>query len=217
MCSIVKNEPTILPAPWSHSANRSGGDRLVTPKAGSVAARNNNPGNIKAVGDQARDAQGFRIFATLAEGQAAMRGTIERKIDKGYDTIAKLITAYEGTDAKKDPHATAAYIDRVTKLTGKGMSDKLNAADIAAVINAMTIVESALPNSAMRGPPSGATPGIGGNTNNTSTASTNNTTTVSAPITINPPAGADPTAIASQTVSALSRKIAVAQANTGQG
>jgi hypothetical protein len=197
--------------------DRSGGDRLVTPKAGSVAARNNNPGNIKAVGDQARDAQGFRIFATLAEGQAAMRGTIERKIDKGYDTIAKLITAYEGTDAQKDPHATAAYIDRVSKLTGKGMSDKLNAADIAAVINAMTIVESALPNSAMRGPPSGATPGIGGNTNNTSTASTNNSTSVSAPINIYPAAGADPSAIANQTVSALSRKIAVAQANAGQG
>jgi hypothetical protein len=183
---------------------------------GSRAARNNNPGNIKAVGGQASDAQGFRIFATLAEGQAAMRANLERKIQQGDDTIAKLITKYEGTDAQKDPSATAAYIERVSKLTGKGMGDKITAADLQKVIDAMTVVEGGLPNAAMRGPPSGATPGVGSNTNNSSTASTNNTTTVTAPITINPPAGADPTAIANLTASALTRKIAVAQANTGQ-
>ena len=191
--------------------NRSGGEGLISPKAGSLAARNNNPGNLQ-------DKNGkFRTFATLAEGQAAMRADIEAKISKGFDTIASIITRYEGTDGKKDPYALAAYIARAVTLTGKGANQKLTAADLPALLNAMTVVESGLPNSAMRGPQSGATPGTVGRTGGTApAAAAGNTTTVTVgKIEVNS-SNADPTQVANQTGDALQRKFSVAQANTGQ-
>ena len=195
----------------SGKINRSGGDGLIAPRAGSLAARNNNPGNL-----QDRNGK-FRTFTTLAEGQAAMRSDIEAKMRKGFDTITSIITRYEGTDGKKDPYALAAYIARASKLTGKGANEKLTAADLPALLNAMTAVESKLPDSAIRGPQSGATPGAVARTGGgASAAAAGNTTNVTvAKIEVNS-SNADPTQVANQTGDALQRKISVAQANTGQ-
>lgn len=185
---------------------------LVAPKPGSLAARNNNPGNLE-------DKQGkFRQFATLAEGQAAMRADIEAKIRKGFETIQSILTRYAGTDGKKDPYALKAYIDRAVKLTGKKSGDKLTAADLPALLNAMTIVESGLPDSAMRRTPSGATPSaaVASGKIDRSGKGGGNTTTVNVEkIEVNS-SNADPTAVANQTGDALQRKITVAQANAGQ-
>jgi hypothetical protein len=192
-----------------------GGSTPVAPKAGSLAARNNNPGNLKD-----KKTGQFRTFATLAEGQAAMHDDLDYKINHGNDTIAKLIARYEGTDTKKDPNATRAYIERASKLTGKDTNAKLTEADLPALMNAMTIVESGLPNSAMRAPPSGATPSIVGSGSGSASGkidrSGGNTTNVTVnKIEVNS-SSADPTQVANQTGDALSRKITVAQANTGQ-
>jgi len=187
---------------------------LIQDAPNSRAARNNNPGNIKAVEDQRRDAQGFRIFATLAEGVEAMQKNVERRVSEGYDTITKLIAAYEGTDTQKDPKATAAYIARVARTTGLDANATITADELPAILAAMTRQEAGLKDS-RGGTPRGATPNAGAASTNTSNATSNNTT-VTAPITINPPAGADPAAIANQTASALNRKITVAQANAGQ-
>jgi hypothetical protein len=186
-------------------------DDLVAPKAGSLAARNNNPGNLE-------DRNGkFRVFATLAEGQAAMRADLEAKMGKGFETINSIITRYEGTDGKKDPYALAAYITRASALTGKGANEKLTAADIPALMNAMTVVESGLPNSAMRGPQSGATPGLVNRAGSSAPAAgASNTTTVTVgKIEVNSP-NADGAQVANATGDALQRKISVAQANAGQ-
>lgn len=187
-------------------------ESLVAPKAGTLAARNNNPGNLE-------DSNGnFRIFKTLAEGQAAQRADIEAKIRKGYDTINAIVTRYEGTDGKKDPYALAAYISRAEKLTGKDRNSKLSEGDITALINAMTVVESGLPDTAMRGGPSvGATPGAtvarGAGGNN---AQGGNTTSVQIDkIEVNS-SNANPAAVADQTGAAIQRKLTVAQANVGQ-
>jgi hypothetical protein len=177
--------------------------------------RNNNPGNIKAVGDQARDSRGFRIFDTLAEGQAAMRSNLERKIDRGNDTILKLIAAYEGTDAQKDPTATAAYINRVSRITGKDANAPITKADLPEIIRAMVAVESGTRDSALRIP--GATPSItSGAKRDAAGAAGGNTTNVTVnKIEVNSSA-ADPTQVANATGDALTRKITVAQANAGQ-
>jgi hypothetical protein len=193
-----------------------GGSAPVAPKAGTLAARNNNPGNIKD-----KKTGQFKQYATLAEGQAAMHDDLEYKINHGNDTIAKLIARYEGSDTKKDPNATRAYIERASKLTGKDTNAKLTEADLPALMNAMTIVESGLPNSAMRAPPpSGATPSIVGSGSGSASGnidrSGGNTTNVTVnKIEVNSNS-ADPTQVANQTGDALQRKITVAQANTGQ-
>ncbi len=191
-----------------------GGD-LVAPSPNSLAGRNNNPGNLKF-----KDRDEFRRFTTLAEGQVAERADLEIKMGRGLDTIAKLITAYEGKDSIRDPNATAAYIARASRLTGRGMNDPLTKSDIPSLMNAMTIVESGLPDSAMRGVQSGATPSIvsGGSRSGAGKIdrSGGNTTTVTVgKIEVNSSA-ADPAQVANQTGAALQRKISVAQANTGQ-
>ncbi len=189
------------------------------PDTRSRAERNNNPGNIKAVGNQLSDADGFRIFATLAAGQAAMLGTVERKFKKGDDTIAKLISAYEGTDTKKHPYETAAYIERASRLTGKGANEKLTEADISSLINAMVAVESKLPDSAYRAAQAGATPAItgrpGGGPVAAAPAAGNTTTVTVGKIEVHSNAS-DPNAVASATADALNRKATVTQADAGQ-
>lgn len=184
---------------------------VIAPRAGSLAARNNNPGNLQ-------DKTGkFRTFATLAEGQAAMKFDIESKMRKGFDTIQSIITRYEGTDGPKDPNALAAYIARAVKLTGKKAGEKLTAADLPALINAMTIVESGLPDSAMR-TPSGATPSAvaSGKIDRSGGTTGGNTTNVQVDKIEVHSSSADPNAVAAKTGDALGRKVTVAQANAGQ-
>lgn len=188
-------------------------DGLVAPKAGSLAARNNNPGNLE-------DSNGkFRVFATLAEGQAAMRADIEAKMRKGFDTISTIVTRYEGTDGPKDPYALKAYIERASKLTGKGANEKLTSADVTKLLNAMTVVESGLPDSAMRVQPSGATPSIvssgSGSVSGKIDRGGGNTTVTVGKIEVHSDS-ANAADVANQTGDALQRKISVAQANTGQ-
>ena len=210
-------------AKWIYSP--IGGDKLIDAigalfedAPNSRAARNNNPGNIKAVGNQPKDAQGFRIFASQEEGAQAMQANIARKLAKGNDTIKKLIEAYEGTDTRDDPKATAAYIARVQKSTGIG-DRQITEADLPSIMAAMVRQESGLMDSqhAAR-TPNGATPGIASGTVNRGTAGAS-----AAPVTnvtienqnINAPS-ADPNAVANQVGEATARKITMAQANGGQ-
>ena len=177
--------------------------------------RNNNPGNVKGVGNQPVDAQGFRIFATMQEGLEAMQGNVVRKIQKGDDTIAKLIAAYEGTDTQKDPYATAQYIARVEKSTGLERNTKLNGANFEAVIAAMIGQEGALSDAAIR-TPSITTPGLLGGRAPAEGTQGATTTTTNVQIDAIHVSSNDPQAAANATGDAIQRKLTVAQANTGQ-
>lgn len=197
---------------WKALTGDDAASTLVAPKPGTLAARNNNPGNLKdKVGH-------FRTFTTLGEGQEAMRADLTAKMRKGFDTIQSIITRYEGTDGPKDPKALAAYIARAVKLTGKKAGQKLTAADLPALMNAMTIVESSLPDSAMR-VPSGATPNAAASgkiDRSGATGGGGNTTNVQVDKIEVHSLSADPNAVANQTGDAIGRKVTVAQANAGQ-
>jgi hypothetical protein len=167
------------------------------PAPGTMAARNNNPGNIE-------DSKGNEIhYATLAEGEAALENDLRIKIQKhNMRTVAAIIDGFEGHDTKRND--IPAYIAAVQKQLGK---NDIGEGDIKALAQAITMHESPTV-------PNGATPGLaggGGGGGNTS----NSTTTVHAPITVTSNS-ADPSAVANQTVGALNRKISVAQANAGQ-
>jgi hypothetical protein len=189
---------------------------LVSSKPGARSTRNNNPGNIKAVGDQSRDAQGFRIFATMADGLAAMRALVSKRIAEGNDTISKLITRYEGSDSVNRPKETAAYIAKVEKLTGKDRNAKLTKGDLDNLLAAMIRDEAGLPAGART--PSGATPSLPSRSPSSGAAAptAGNTTNVQVDqITVNSSA-ADPAQVAAATAAALQRKVTMAQANAGQ-
>jgi hypothetical protein len=202
--------------------------RVKALKPNAHSSRNNNPGNVKAVGSQAHDAQGFRIFATMEEGIQAMMDNVARKFAKGDNTITKLINAYEGTDATKDPYATAAYIARVEKTTGRDRNATFTEADLPAIMSAMVAQEAGVTDAQLAKTPAGATPSVttkagaepspaapGAPGSTTAAAPTGNTTTVTITEMNVHSASADPAAVAEQVPAAITRKLTVAQANTG--
>ncbi|MFH6942409.1 hypothetical protein [Flavobacterium sp. FlaQc-50] len=93
--------------------------------------RNNNPGNLVRTPDawqgkipfpQSKDAR-FEQFTSLKWGLRAMLKDLIHDINKGKNTVTKLINEY----APKSENNTAAYILRVCKSIGVKPDDKITA------------------------------------------------------------------------------------------
>jgi hypothetical protein len=100
--------------------------------------RNNNPGNIKAVGNQRHDREGFRVFSTMEEGVLAANDQLARYEARGINTIEKVINTWA---PKKDKNNVEAYIKDVVADTGLRRDQPLNG-DYAGVLAAMFKHES---------------------------------------------------------------------------
>lgn len=89
---------------------------------GSLASRNNNPGNLRFAGQPGAVASGgFASFSTLAQGEDALRNQIELDASRGTDaagrpvlTVSDLIHSW----APPGENDTAAYVAAVTGATG---------------------------------------------------------------------------------------------------
>ena len=99
--------------------------------------RNNNPGNLKFAGQPGaigKDAQGFAIFRTPADGLAAMRRQLGLYRARGLDTISSIVSAWAPASAGND---TAAYIAAVSQAMHVGAQKRLNLSDPAVVSRLM--------------------------------------------------------------------------------
>jgi hypothetical protein len=101
--------------------------------------RNNNPGNIR-YGDFAykhgatgRDSGGFAIFPTMDAGIAAQRALLQTYLAQGNDTVRKVLSKY----APPSENDTTGYISEVSKKLGVGPDQRLSAANIDALSNAI--------------------------------------------------------------------------------
>jgi hypothetical protein len=104
---------------------------------GSVAYRNNNPGNLTYAGQPGATpgVGGFAAFDTLADGQAALQNQITLDATRGTDvngnpttTLAQLITSW----APPSENNTAAYIANVSATTGFDPNAPLSSLSVAA-------------------------------------------------------------------------------------
>jgi hypothetical protein len=112
----------------------------------------NNPGNIRKVasitwqGEQPGTAVGdFITFDTLVNGYRAMIKDFQTKINRGVDTLAKIITVW----APPSENDTAAYITVVSDNTGINKDAKLLASDVDTLGNIaynMSFVEHGIQN-----------------------------------------------------------------------
>lgn len=75
----------------------------------------NNPGNLRAVGNQPHDSRGFRLFRNQAEGIIGAHDQLERYSKRGINTIDKIIDTYAPASAGND---VVAYKKDVTQRTG---------------------------------------------------------------------------------------------------
>jgi len=92
--------------------------------------RNNNPGNIRKTptmwqGEVTGTDKSFKTFVSMEYGYRAMFVLLRSYIDKGYDTIEKIITRY----APPSENTTSSYIKHVTERTGISKNKKLKFSD----------------------------------------------------------------------------------------
>jgi hypothetical protein len=99
---------------------------------GTLATRNNNPGNLRFVGQAGavQGAGGFAAFPSYAAGQAALIAQIQLDASRGTDaagrpinTVADLISSWAPAG---DGNDTAAYIASVAAQTGFSPDDALD-------------------------------------------------------------------------------------------
>jgi hypothetical protein len=113
---------------------------------GSVAYRNNNPGNLNYVGQAGStgaDANGYAIFPDYATGYAALVNQIQIDASKGM-TLQQLI--YSWAPPTGDPRGTnntTAYLQSVSDATGLAPSASVQAAIAGQTSTAPGNVDSA--------------------------------------------------------------------------
>lgn len=103
--------------------------------------RNNNPGNLRAVGNQPRDREGFRVFGTMEEGVQAAEAQLGRYAARGIDTIAKIANTWAPAGDKND---VGAYVKSVAGQTGIDPNARLQPSQYHAVMAAMFKHESGM-------------------------------------------------------------------------
>lgn len=103
--------------------------------------RNNNPLNLRAVGGQNADRQGFRVFGTMEEGILAANEQLDRYAARGINTIEEIISTW----APPSENDTKAYIDNMVKETGMSATDIVEQGHRAIVLAAMAKHESGKP------------------------------------------------------------------------
>lgn len=108
-----------------------------------MAFRNNNPGNIrynpKIRGVIGRSPDGFSMFANKWSGLAAMRRLLINYIDRGFNTIDKIINRYAPAADQNKP---ATYIKFVVQKSGIAADRKLVPEDLEKIIPAMVKMET---------------------------------------------------------------------------
>ena len=92
--------------------------------------RNKNPGNIRLTNNEWLGEVGgtdlaFKTFKSMPYGYRAMFALLREYINKGYDTIEKIINRY----APSSENATEAYISTVSRRTGIAQEEVLSFAD----------------------------------------------------------------------------------------
>lgn len=97
-------------------------------KPGSVAARNNNPGNLRAWGNRPV-VNGFAQFETAAEGWAALRRQVELNIARGLtlqEFFGGKTGVYSGYAPAQDNNRPAEYARFVAQQAGVSDNVPLN-------------------------------------------------------------------------------------------
>jgi len=100
--------------------------------------RNNNPLNLRAVGDQPHDDKGFRVFNSMDEGIAAADEQLARYQKRGITTMGDMISTW----APPNENDTKAYIANMTKMTGMSATHVVAPEERATLERAMAKQES---------------------------------------------------------------------------
>lgn len=123
----------------------SGGGGATGGSGAPRSVRNNNPGNLKASaftrklpGFAGVDSGGFAIFDSPTSGAAAQGALLESYIDRGYNTVAKIVNRWAPPSDNND---TNAYIRTVASTLGVKPGDVIGKDRIAQLQSIISRVE----------------------------------------------------------------------------
>ena len=129
--NVAKWGPVLGPlvSMFENSPNNTGDTR---------AARNHNPFNIRAVGDQPRDDKGFRIFNSDNEAIVAADHQLGLYSKRGVNTVGGIISTW----APPNENNTAQYIAQMEKATHMSANHVVAPEERAQLLSAMAMKES---------------------------------------------------------------------------
>lgn len=108
--------------------------------------RNKNPGNLRGptpwLGRVGTDPQGFAIFETMEYGVRALRVDLTAKLNRGLDTVQKIITVFA---PPSDNNPTAAYIRKVSEWMNVNQTQRLTTADLPGLVDGIIRFEQGGP------------------------------------------------------------------------
>jgi hypothetical protein len=93
-------------------------------KAGSLAQRNNNPGNIRRWSPKVPVVDGFSKFPTAGEGWAALRRQVDRNVGRGL-TLYQFFAGVRDADGKVIPGKYPGYAPSADKNDPKNYAEKV--------------------------------------------------------------------------------------------
>ncbi len=104
----------IIPFGGMFAAAPEVGGASPNPSGLNRGLRNNNPLNLKAVGDQPHDDKGFRVFNSMDEGIAAADHQLGLYQSRGNNTMGGMVSTW----APPSDNNTKEYIAQMSKITG---------------------------------------------------------------------------------------------------
>jgi hypothetical protein len=123
----------------AHDAGTALEDWALKSSGTTRGLRNNNPGNLKAVGNQLRDREGFAVFSSMDEGVRRANHQLELYRQRGIKTANDIINTWA---PKKDKNNVAAYLDDIKRDTGIAPDMEVKPEDYAMFLAAIFKHES---------------------------------------------------------------------------
>lgn len=101
--------------------------------------RNNNPGNLNFAGQSGATKEGgeggrFAVFESMEQGVAALYRQLQIYFKKGVNTLSSIVKTYAPAS---DGNNVDAYVSALSKATGKGANEKIDAGDTNTIARLM--------------------------------------------------------------------------------
>lgn len=101
--------------------------------------RNNNPGNLNFAGQSGATKEGgesgrFAVFESMEQGVAALYRQLQIYFKKGVNTLSSIVKTYAPAS---DGNNVDAYISALSKATGKGANEAIDAGDTTTIARLM--------------------------------------------------------------------------------
>lgn len=134
--NVPKTDMEKLQSGWSYDDSKGG---WIAPKSAPRGIRNNNPGNLNFANQAGATKEGgpngrFAVFESMEHGVAALYKQLQIYFKKGVNTLSSIVKTYAPAS---DGNNVDAYVSALSKATGKGANEAIDAGDTSTIAKLM--------------------------------------------------------------------------------